>query len=627
MCFPIVLEMGLSKILTNLYFSEKFHSGPIIRIPQGSVSPLNAQATLHFYNAFWALYLPITVAGRVSDIWRSYFAQALFGHLGLRVGFLPRPLVVQDRNPHSYTADFEAELALYLQSSALVKLIGDRLSQPNEYRSVPQAVEDLWIDLYQRGYIELKDVYNVQLWLQALCDIGYVFPDFKNQNQRKEVTKGPAESDNSTLKTKFQNSGIRLVDLANQEYESEKNYQCNVRNVTFGNADLHDGCRADIAATLSQTNQKIVLLGSKGKLKNYPHINEMPGVQIYTKLSNVLNTYRDHSTALQKSWIVWNYQFYRDDLVINSINTFVCSFPASMCQLWFGFEDASIAFLPAHRYNLGRCTVQAWTQLNKQLKILNKYSVNTIGALSRYDQEYLRYYTGLSPKLVPSYSGSYLNKKYDQPVRSEYLIVTVKRQYGVKEFIQGIKTVLEPEGMSAEYFLGLYKYWTLEEITQHPAIIMLPYAVMSYKLTEFYAMGIPLFMPSPKFFRHYIDPENGQSGLGHDRTSTTSPYCKQDPGLELKMRPSIDHGYSTHPYSPNVEFNQDIEAEMYWLQYADYYEWPHIQLFDNYEHLRDLLKSADLKEINRNMMEEVKIKKLRVTKAWCDIAERARSKK
>ena len=90
-----------------------------MKIPQNVVTPYNAQATLHFYDAFWALYLPVTVAGRVSDIWRSYFTQALFPLLDLSIGFLPRPLVVQDRNPHSYTADFEAELPLYLKSHTL----------------------------------------------------------------------------------------------------------------------------------------------------------------------------------------------------------------------------------------------------------------------------------------------------------------------------------------------------------------------------------------------------------------------------------------------------------------------------------------------------------------------------
>ena len=74
---------------------------PILLIPESSFTPYNAQATLHFKRAFFALYLPISVSGRVSDIWRSYIAQAIFKLCHIRVGFPARPLVVQVRNAHN----------------------------------------------------------------------------------------------------------------------------------------------------------------------------------------------------------------------------------------------------------------------------------------------------------------------------------------------------------------------------------------------------------------------------------------------------------------------------------------------------------------------------------------------
>lgn len=54
----------------------------------------NAQATLHFYSALWSLMLPVTVHGRVSDIWRGYAAQRILSLLDLRLVFSP-PLVRQ----------------------------------------------------------------------------------------------------------------------------------------------------------------------------------------------------------------------------------------------------------------------------------------------------------------------------------------------------------------------------------------------------------------------------------------------------------------------------------------------------------------------------------------------------
>lgn len=47
------------------------------------------QATLHFPPAFWGMLLPVTVHGRVSDIWRSYFTQTLLPSTGAVTAFAP----------------------------------------------------------------------------------------------------------------------------------------------------------------------------------------------------------------------------------------------------------------------------------------------------------------------------------------------------------------------------------------------------------------------------------------------------------------------------------------------------------------------------------------------------------
>lgn len=84
-------------------------------VPPHAYVPYNAQATVHAGRALWALLLPHTVPGRVSDIWRGYFAQALFGDLGLQVAILP-PHVLQERNEHNYLADLQSEQDLYFKA-------------------------------------------------------------------------------------------------------------------------------------------------------------------------------------------------------------------------------------------------------------------------------------------------------------------------------------------------------------------------------------------------------------------------------------------------------------------------------------------------------------------------------
>ena len=61
-----------------------------VLVPTHAYSPYNAQATIHTRNAMFAMFLPSTVPGRVSDIWRGYFAQCIFADTGLSLVFFFR---------------------------------------------------------------------------------------------------------------------------------------------------------------------------------------------------------------------------------------------------------------------------------------------------------------------------------------------------------------------------------------------------------------------------------------------------------------------------------------------------------------------------------------------------------
>lgn len=142
-------------------------------VPENKLSPYNAQATLHYSNMLWSLLLPITVHGRVADIWRSYIAMRLARELGLKLIF-SRPLVSQYRNSHDYIADFDSEDDLYKRSSTLINQLFEW--KPST-KSLPGMIEELWVYLYERGYIMLQDVSLVQVWINALTSVGYRFPD------------------------------------------------------------------------------------------------------------------------------------------------------------------------------------------------------------------------------------------------------------------------------------------------------------------------------------------------------------------------------------------------------------------------------------------------------------------
>uniref|UniRef100_A0A7S1INI2 Glycosyl transferase CAP10 domain-containing protein n=1 Tax=Eutreptiella gymnastica TaxID=73025 RepID=A0A7S1INI2_9EUGL len=149
-----------------------FTPGPPVALPPGTFCPYNAQATLHLKPAFWGMLLPITVHGRVSDIWRSYITQRILWDIGGRIVFRS-PWVVQYRNAHNYLADFDSEYDLYKKATALVQYLKDWNS---DEKILKRRLLQLCVDLYEREIFEQEDVLLMNDWLHDLGSAGYEFP-------------------------------------------------------------------------------------------------------------------------------------------------------------------------------------------------------------------------------------------------------------------------------------------------------------------------------------------------------------------------------------------------------------------------------------------------------------------
>lgn len=129
----------------------------------------------------------------------------------MRLAFIP-PVVVQIRNSHNYLADFDSEgkwgrgiewclvcpvcmyahvqcvfhrVCLFAKSlfeciytyieplyKRSLKLVEQLIEWKSGAPTLPARIEALWVYLYERGYIEIKDVELVQAWLQSLFAAG-----------------------------------------------------------------------------------------------------------------------------------------------------------------------------------------------------------------------------------------------------------------------------------------------------------------------------------------------------------------------------------------------------------------------------------------------------------------------
>ncbi len=150
-------------------------------IPKKYFHAYNAQCVVNLKSAFWGLLLPVGVEGRVSDIWRGYIVQKLLWDIDEQLAFLPS-LVVHERMPHDYLKDFQSESDLYLKTGALVKFLSEWKSSQT---TLAGRMEGLWIDLYERGFLEQIDIKLMQAWIRDLISVGYSFPPLVNTD--KEV--------------------------------------------------------------------------------------------------------------------------------------------------------------------------------------------------------------------------------------------------------------------------------------------------------------------------------------------------------------------------------------------------------------------------------------------------------
>ena len=372
-----------------------------VMTPDGVFSPYNAQATLHNRPAFWALLLPATVSGRVSDIWRSFFAQRLFRDAGLHLGFFARPLVVHDRSSHSLVGDLKSEEDLYEKTHKLIEFLNDWES---EAENLPARMEELWIEAYERDYIQIDDVYMLQEWLKALLAIGYGFPEVKKKsNQVNFPIRGSQDE--------ISNDG--KVD------------ECSQKKLNIWFSGWHMGTLMDIPSALLRMGHRLIFEARADRFPN-PGVMGHPNASLYNRISTTVSKwwYPNRDEYHRNQDAREHFEFYKNDPVVASVDVFVCMFPAAFCELWLPFNK-SILFLPATRYSLGRCYEQRqWDLLDKHLWTMHasKDPHHVVAASSIYEMEYLKHYTGITD-VVPlfSYSGFYTEQYEYKPERPEVI--------------------------------------------------------------------------------------------------------------------------------------------------------------------------------------------------------------
>lgn len=135
------------------------------------ISPFNAQSTLLSRRAALFGFLPWTVHGRVSDIWRSFIMQYMIWGFK-QTGFLAFSgnTVSHRRNQHNYMADFDGEQQLFDQTKGFLQFIQERMSQVSE-NNMEEEYFDFFNGLYENGFLEQGDISSIKIWIQYLSPL------------------------------------------------------------------------------------------------------------------------------------------------------------------------------------------------------------------------------------------------------------------------------------------------------------------------------------------------------------------------------------------------------------------------------------------------------------------------
>lgn len=325
--------------------------------------------------------------------------------------------------------------------------------------------------------------------------------------------------------------------------------------------------------------------------------------------------------------------------LVRDVDAMVCSHPTGMCELIMPFNRSTILFATT-RFEQGRERHRerfgGWVTNFRALATLPGSAVL---ANNLYDVHYTHYFTGASPwyecgrlpqtltrstrphtthaGIMPQYVPSlcaYTGASWSWPSARGETRILVHGYRPHRDVYGGLDTFLAPARSAVQGFSLIplraalgddYEYTAL---AAHPAVLHFPYQVSVMSFYEMYRMGIPQIAPSLTLLSRW----HMESLFVSERTWDTVLYNSPASSSVLQR-----HADADEPFDPNDETN--AEAVKWWLQWADFYTFPHVILFDSWVHLAELLSTVDLVKVSNDMRAFNEKQEAEIADSWANI--------
>lgn len=281
----------------------------------------------------------------------------------------------------------------------------------------------------------------------------------------------------------------------------------------------------------------------------------------------------------------------------------LCSFPPSYVPTFERLPPHVALFLNiGHRIHIS-VSPKHLSDFNQLIVEMTRNPRYTVAAMSEYDVQYMRYYTGLEPLRLPVISQHISQKLRDAPYAPNNRVVLIGPSHNTSTII-GFDNNLErlnrhSASFAARYGLEPYTFSyiksvypddqaTMENLAKHPAVLINPYSAFSISMVELYHLNIPFFVPDDSLLVNAMG-DVRLYPLYHDKEAVA---CLEE------AFPVSSSGY---PYSPNDE---SPDAQRYWLQYMFFNQVKHAQHWTDPEDLFRKLYFNDLRQLHDDMQVE-----------------------
>lgn len=281
---------------------------------------------------------------------------------------------------------------------------------------------------------------------------------------------------------------------------------------------------------------------------------------------------------------------FRSFLDPDRFDLFYFSAPPTVAELFFSLDVPTLVQAPYgleltrnYRDDIGGPYFWESVQLFRAAATCSKCATpKWIATQSLYEQEIYLYHMDMRLPRLPMHA-DYVVERYAPPEGTNLVYVTIgsRPHESYPGWVKDPKELFSPNGGARRWNITHLEHpFTFEQIARSRAIVYIPYKHATNFFLEIYALNIPIFVPSPRFYASL----DLRYDLGRERL-----WCGGPPRVPLKQ-------HAFHPID-----RDNLEANKYWNAFGDHYVYPFVHQFDTWEDLLDILDKVDFEAVSASM--------------------------